>query len=389
MLARASSRHLLGGHLRRLAEAPAHGNRRLHADQLFLGLLCAFYDPMMRSLRVIENGGDFGGRLDLPKLARSTTADALAACDPSLLEPIIEDLRRRVPQLSREKALDGITKRIIAADGTYLSTLADVAWALKHTKTDGKRQGQVRANVQMDVASWTPMVLSVSGDDGEGEPAAFAKDLLGGVLYVVDRNFVDFAFMSAVLQKQSDLVLRVRANAPAARVVDSLPPRAKDAEAGVIADEIVQLTGPRAPTGRWRRVTLRSTDRGGKPRVITLLSNLTDPAVDAHVIGTIYRQRWQIELFFKWLKTWARMDHLLNTTRRGITFQLYVAVIGVLLLYVHSGRRVSIYALAAMARLVRGELTMQQFLAVIAKAEREREQNNARAAAKRARKKLA
>ena len=83
------------------------------------------------------------------------------------------------------------------------------------------------------------------------------------------------------------------------------------------------------------------------------------------------------------------MDHLLNTTRRGITFQLYVAVIGVLLLYVHSGRRVSIYALAAMARLVRGELTMQQFLAVIAKAEREREQNNARAAAKRARKKLA
>src|SRR5687768_2647788 len=68
---------LLGKHLERLAALPAHGNRTLHVDQLFLGLLLAFFDPMARSLRMIEDHGDFGGRLDLPRLARSTTADAL------------------------------------------------------------------------------------------------------------------------------------------------------------------------------------------------------------------------------------------------------------------------------------------------------------------------
>jgi hypothetical protein len=82
------------------------------------------------------------------------------------------------------------------------------------------------------------------------------------------------------------------------------------------------------------------------------------------------------------------MDHLMSTSRNGITFQLYVAVIGVLLMYVQTGRRVSVYALAAMARLARGQCTLQEAMEVIARRERERGMNNARKAASRARKKL-
>jgi hypothetical protein len=385
-------RGLIGEHLERLAALPAHGNRTLHADQLLLGLLLAFFDPMARSLRTIEDKDDFGGRLDLPRLARSTTADALAASDPACLLPLIRDLRERIPASvnATDATLEGITRRIIAADGTYLSTLADVAWALHHTRRDGRPHGQVRANVQMDVAGWTPQVVTVSGDDGESEPAAFARDLLGGVLYVVDRNFVDFAFLKAVLGKGSDLVLRARANAPAVTVLESLPLTAADAEAGVAADERVELSGRGAPAGRWRRVTISTTDRNGKPETIVLLSNLTDAAtVPARVVGAVYRRRWQIELFFKWLKCFARMGHLLSTSRDGITFQLYVAVIGVLLMYAQTGRRVSVYALAALGRLARGECTLQQAMGVIARRERERDLNRARQARLRARKKLA
>lgn len=379
----------LAGHLDRLAALPAHGNRTLHVDQLALGMLLAFYDPLARSLRTIEDNGDFHGRLDLPRLARSTTADALGVFDPACLLPLVEDLKQRVPHLGQTDAdLSCITRRIIAADGTYLTTLSEVAWALRHTKSDGKAQGQVRANVQMDTASWTPQVLTVSGDDGCSEPEAFAKDLLCGVLYVVDRGFLEFTFLDALLAKGNDFVLRIKANAPAARVLETLPLTAKDAQAGVAADEIVELTGRDAPRGRFRRVTIHHADRKGEPQTILLLSNLTDPAVGAYVIGAIYRQRWQIELFFKWLKTWARMDHLLSTSRNGITFQLYVAVIGVLLMYVQTGRRVSVYALAAMARLARGQCTLQEAMEVIARREREREMNNARKARGRARKKL-
>jgi hypothetical protein len=381
---------LLDRHLDRLRELSVHGNTRLLPDQLVLGLLLSFFEPMARSLRQIEGCGDFGGRLDLPRLARSTTADALAAFDPKHLRPLIDDLRARCPALGRADAtLDGIARRIVAADGTYLTTLADVAWALRRTKRDGKRQGQVRANVQLDVDTWLPQVVTVSGDDGESEPAAFAKDLLEGVLYVVDRNFLDFSFLSAVLAKDNDVVLRVRGNAPAVRVRETLPLTARDVEAGVVADELVELTGRGAPAGTFRRVTIITTARHGKPETVRLLTNLTGrDVVAAHVLGAAYRLRWQIELFFKWFKCFARMDHLLSTSRRGITTQLYIAVIGVLLMHVQTGRRVSIYALAALSRVARGEQTLAQAMAFLARRERERELDRARQARRRRRRRL-
>ena len=386
-----SPRGLLDEHLQRLRDLPAHGNTKLGADQLVLGLLLSFFEPMARSLRLIEGCGDFGGRLDLSRLARSTTADALATFDPAHLRPLVEDLRARVPGLTHaDPDLAAIARRIVAADGTYLTTLADVAWALHHTKRSGRTQGQVRANVQLDVADWVPQVVSVSGDDGESEPAAFARDLLSGVLYVVDRNFVDFSFIAAVLARDNDLVLRVKANQPAVRVTATLPLTARDAEAGVVADELVELSGRGAPGGTFRRVTIVTTDRRGQPETIRLLTNLSDAnAVPAHVIGAAYRLRWQIELFFKWLKCFARMDHLLSTSRNGITTQLYVAVIAVLLMYVQTGRRVSIYALAALSRVASGQMTLQQAMEFLARRERERELDRARQARRRARKKLA
>jgi Transposase DDE domain len=376
-------------HLARLRALPAHGNRTLHIDQLFLGLLMSFFDPLVRSLRLIEGSGNFGGRLDLSRLARSTTADALAVFDPVHLQPLVDDLRARVPHLAHSDAdLSVIVRRIIAADGTYLTTLADVAWALHHTKTNGKRQAQVRANVQMDVASWTPQVLSISGDDGISEPAAFAKDLLSGVLYVADRNFMNFEFLKALLAKDNDFVVRAYRHTPLMRVIREQSLTPADVQAGVVADEIIELKRPLAPRGLFRRVTVKTFNRHGEMELIYLLSNLTSADIPARVIAVIYRQRWQIELFFKWLKTWARMDHLLSTSRNGITFQFYVAVIGVLMMCVQSGRRVSIYALAALSRLARGECTVEQAMAVLAQREHERSLNRARQAKRRALKKL-
>ena len=385
------SRRVLADHLDLLAALPAHGNTKLTRDQLILGLLLSFFEPLARSLRRIEICGDFQGRLKLPRLARATTSDALAAFDPALLEPLLKDLRQRVPNLAGADAqLQTIVRQIIAADGTYLTTMAEVAWALHHTKTNGRPQGQVRANVQLDVATWTPVVLTISGNDDESEPAAFAHDLLSGVLYVMDRNFVDFDFIKALLAKDNDLVLRIRSNAPVLRVMDDLPLTAADAQAGVIADQIVELTGCDAPEQRMRLVTVSSIDRKGKPQIIRLLTNLIDSGqIAAHLIGAIYRQRWQVELFFKWLKTWARMDHLLSTSRQGITTQLYVAVIGVLMICVQTGRRVSIYSLTALSRVASGQMTIRQAMEAIGRMERERDLERARQARCRARKKLA
>src|SRR5665213_3640313 len=66
---------LLEEHLDRLRAIPAHGNRTLHIDQLFIGLLLAFFDPLARSLRTVADNGNFDGRLDIKRLARSTMSD--------------------------------------------------------------------------------------------------------------------------------------------------------------------------------------------------------------------------------------------------------------------------------------------------------------------------
>jgi hypothetical protein len=386
--------HDLREHLRRLRALPAHGNRKLHADHLVVGLLLAFYDPVIRSLRLIEACGDFGGKLpDLDRMAKSTTADALAAFDPKLLEPLVADLTRRAGELRRPRHADdplrGIAWQVIAGDGTYLTTLASVAWALRHTQRGGRAQGQVRLNVQLDTGSWTPRVITVSGDDGCSEPAAFGKDLLPGVLYVFDRNFLDFAFLGLVLGRGSHFVLRTKGNAPAVRVLRTVALTPDDAAAGVVSDRVVELTGRDAPAGEFRLVVIGTKNRGGDAEEVRLLTDLADAAmVPARLVGEVYRERWQIELFFKWLKTWAGLDHLLGTSRNAVTFQFYVAVIGVLLLYVRLGRRVSRHAIACVHLLLHGRITAARMFATLEKLEREKDRARERAAARRARKKL-
>jgi hypothetical protein len=383
----------LRDHLRRLRALPAHGNRRLHLDHLVVGLLLSFYDPVIRSLRLVEARGDFGGRIDLDRMARSTTADALAASDPRLLKPLVEDLVRRAGELRRPRHADdplrGIAWRVVAGDGTYLTTLANVAWALRHTQRGGRAQGQVRLNVQLETAAWTPLVLTVSGDDGCSEPAAFGKDLLAGVLYVFDRNFLDFAFLGLVLARDSHFVLRVRGNAPAARVLRTLALTPDDAAAGVASDQVVELTGRGAPAGEFRLVVVRTTNRKGQAEELRLLTDLADrELVPARLVGAVYRERWQVELFFKWLKAWAGLDHLFSTSRNGVTSQFYVAVVAVLLMYVRLGRRVSRHALACPHLLLHGRITAAQMFRTPEKLEREKERARERAAARRAREKL-
>lgn len=377
---------LLSSHLQRLAATPSHGNRILTVDRLFLALLLAFYNPMVRSLRLLEDCGDLNGQIDLPKLARSTTADALAACDPALLEPVIADLRQRAFAKDQDdQDLLQITRRIIAADGTYLTTLANVAWALKHTKSNGKKQGQVRLNVQLDVQTWCPQVLSVSGDDEQSEPQAFIKDLQSDVLYVVDRNFLNFAFLKALQKKHNDLVLRLKSGAPSYQVIENRKFSVEDHAAGVIGDQVIQLTGRDAPEGAYRLVIVQVPTRDGE-ETFRLLTTLTCKQIAPAIIAEIYRQRWQIELFFKWLKTVARMNHLLSTTRNGITFQFYVAIIAVLLMYVQLGKRVSRYAFNALNLFRNGQISFEQMLAIIAR--REREKTLAAQAAQRRKEKL-
>ena len=382
---------LIEDELAKLRDAYDHPNRTLRYDDVLVALLLAFYNPTARSLRTIEGlaaAGGYRAHLTVDHVCRSTFSDATRLFDPNLLTPLIADLQSRVPGLKRADAeLAGIVRQLVAADGSYFSAYADVAWALIHAKRNGTRQAQVRLDLRIDADDWRPLGAGVSGDDGRSEGAALVADgLLAGVIYLLDRNFVEFDVLRAVIGVGSDFVVRCRANAPSFAADEERDLGQRDVEHGVLSDRLGHLPGsgggdtPEPPPQRLREVRIANEAEPDKP--VRLLTTLLD--VPAYVIGLLYRKRWQVELFFRWLKCWANVDHLIAHSRNGVLLQFYAAVIAVLLVHVRHGRRPSRYAYQMLHLVAAGAADMDDLGRVLARRERERDLERARLARKRA-----
>jgi hypothetical protein len=371
----------------------AHGNADLQLIDVLIVLLAGFFNPMVRSQRLVEALSSQQWMQDLTqiqRIPRATLSDALARFDPEQLRPLIKQLAARVPALGRRDVdLQHITRQIIAADGSFFQTAGDVAWAMlsaqKSASGSGKRRNQVRLNLQLSVDHFTPLDCDISGDDDRSEPSAFIRNLHPDVIYVADRNFFSYVFINAVFDTGSNLVLRLRKNT-VLDINQTLPLSVQDVQAGVTSDELVHFRGANSPRNADHRSFTDKPPARQLRRVIVwdeknqtmivLITDLLD--LPAHVIAAIYRQRWQVELFFKWLKSYAAFDHLLSHHPKGVTLQFYVAVIATLLLHLATGRRVSKYALFWLASVASGQATFQQMQEGLARIEREKELERAR-----------
>jgi IS4 transposase len=131
-----------------------------------------------------------------------------------------------------------------------------------------------------------------------------------------------------------------------------------------------------------RQIVILDPNRPDRP--VILLTSILD--VPAHLIGQLYRQRWQIELFFRWLKVHAHFEHLISHSQNGVTTGFYIAIIAVLLIYVRTGRAVSKYAYTLLSLVASGQATMQDILPILERRERECELDRQRRARKKAEK---
>ena len=328
---------MLDKHLRRLRQ-DGHGNRQLFLDDVVVAYLLAFFNPTLRTLRTLE---DFSQsrqaqrHLSVPRLCRSSVSDFNRIADANLLQPIVEHLIAALAAQPGGQApadLPARLQHVLAVDGTFFGVAADVAWAVMHRTNQGKRRASVRLDVHLDVHRWLPEIISVGGA-GESEPALAKPHVRPGAIHVYDRGFFDFGLIQAHVDAGSEFVLRMRQEGercPGFERGDERPLSAADRGAGVLSDHVGRLAGSThrtPPDAVLRQVIVASPDQpGGQVR---LLTNLLD--LDAATIALIYRWRWQVELFFRWLKVFAHFDHLLSHSRAGVEVSLYVAVIGVLL----------------------------------------------------------
>ena len=379
---------LLQEHLHALHRHRVHPNRTLHYDQLLTTLLLAFYEPADRSLRLMEDlSTSDQARTFLPagRTPRSTLSDALASFDPKALEPILHSLMQRLPALRRaDSDLHALLKRIIAADGSLFTVPADVLWAIAVTRRNGQVGRQIRLNLQLDVLHFVPSGFDLSGAGDGSEAAAFARNLQAGVIYLFDRGFVDFSFLHAVLDKGSDFVVRLKSDTTFIPAVQERPLDEADRAAGILSDRVGRVPGSAGSAGSagfgerlFREVIVWD---GRNKKQVRLLTTLLD--VPAGTIGQLYRHRWMIELFFRWLKCVAKFEHLFSHNANGIAIQLYVAVIAVLLSYLRTGQRPGVYEFNCLSWVARGVMSLATMQQVLARRQRERDLAKARRLAK-------
>lgn len=360
-----------------LREADAHGNRRLFLDDVVIAHLLAFFNPTLRSLRTIE---DFSQtrqaqrHLSVRRLCKSTLSDFHRFADPTLLGPIIERLKDVAAAKGLRATPAGLPEtlgQVLAVDGSFFAVAADVAWAVAHRTNRGERRACVRLDMHLDIATWLPQVVAVCGGE-TSEAASAAATITPGAIHVYDRGIFSFDLLERQQKAGAFFVHRLREPGPRCPKFlgeTARPLTPQDAEAGVESDTLGRMAGSThraAPDVVLREIVVRSPDEPGG--VIRLLTNLLE--LDARIVAMLYRYRWQVELFFRWLKCFANFAHLISESREGVLLSFYVAVIGVLLMYLHSGAKPSKYAFSLLGLVAAGASTLEEISPILAERER-------------------
>lgn len=352
--------------LRQLHDLPAHGNRDLHADHVLVAHLVAFLSPALQGLRHIEQVFDHRAarrRFGLPRVPKSTLSDAQAVFDPRLLDALIADLRQRVPTLPHDSRLDELLNALTAVDGTFFAVAPRVSWALYNKPNDTPRQarkknqrGNIRVDVHFNVLTGVPEQAILS-DGRTPEYRTLEQHLHADRFYVLDRAYHCYETLGAIVDAGSDFLVRLRGDMQF-EPLDEHPLSAADRAAGVIALQTVRVRGARGKqaldTMPLKLLQLVGDD--GKP--LRLLTNRVD--LDADLIGLTYRHRWQIELFFRWLKCTVNFRHFFSESENGVALQIGAAVIGTLLIALIIEDRPSSYDYSMMTNVMSGLLPLDE-----------------------------
>ena len=142
-----------------------------------------------------------------------------------------------------------------------------------------------------------------------------------GAFYLFDRGYIDFARLFAITQAQAFFVTRAKSNMKFKRRYSQPVDRVGTS---ILCDQTGVLTGLYAKTDYptvLRRVVVRDTETG--ERVVFLTNNFS---LSPELIAALYRQRWQVELFFKWIKQHLRIKRFFGHSENAVKTQIWIAV---------------------------------------------------------------
>jgi IS4 transposase len=141
-----------------------------------------------------------------------------------------------------------------------------------------------------------------------------------GAFYVMDRGYVDFARLHALQQAGAFFVTRAKSPMDARRVYSA----ATDRSTGIMSDQQVMLNGrysAKKYPQHLRRIRFKDPESG---KTLVFLTN--HMALPALTIAALYKSRWQVELFFKWIKQHLRIKHFMGNSENAVKTQVWCAV---------------------------------------------------------------
>lgn len=250
-------------------------------------------------------------------IARSTLADANERRDWR----IFADFAQRL--ISRARALYAsdnfgveLEHTVYALDATTIDLcLATFPWAPFQ-----RSKAAIKLHTLLDLRGAIPSFIHIS--DGRLNDVNVLDLLLPepGAFYVLDRGYTDYARFYVLDQAGSFFVTRARRNMDARRIY-SAP---VDRNTGLICDQTIAFNGPRAAAdypAYLRRIRFRDPDT--RQSLVFLTNHTQLPAL---TICALYKSRWQVELFFKWIKQHLRIKRFYGTSENAVKSQIWIAI---------------------------------------------------------------
>jgi hypothetical protein len=251
------------------------------------------------------------------RVARATLADANERRDWRLFADFAQRLITRARSLyATERFGVDLEHTVYALDSTTIDLcLTTFPWAPFQ-----RSKAAIKLHTLLDLRGPIPSFIHIS--DGRWHDVNVLDLLLPepGAFYVMDRGYTDYSRLYALDQAGSYFVIRARNNMDARRLY-SAP---NDRERGVICDQTITFNGTRAAAdypAQLRRIRYRDPE---SHQCLVFLTN--HQRLPALTVSALYRNRWQVELFFKWIKQHLRIKRFYGTSENAVKSQIWIAV---------------------------------------------------------------
>ena len=298
--------------------------RNFNSWTQFVALLLS-HVTQRKSLRDVESCLESNTHLHyhagIRSVRRSTLSDANKNRSHQIFADFFNVLYRRLSSLSSKRVLN-LNGNVTLLDTTWIDLcLTLFPWA----KFKGKYAG-IRLHTTYDLNRKVPSCITVTNVKVSESVVARNSTLISGSYFVFDRGIIDFKWFNKLDEIQCFFVTRPRSNA----VYKVLTKRKTPHNKNILADEDVLLTGrvtKRKYSKPLRRVTFKDPQTG---KILIFLTNAFHLAPTT--IAQLYKKRWEIELFFKWMKQHFRVKHFLGTSENAVKIQIWIALTAYVLL---------------------------------------------------------